>query len=572
VASASLGVLLGRHALIDPDEGRNAAIAWGMATSGDYLLPRLNGLPYLDKPALFFAAEGLAMRLLGASELAARLPSLLAAWATVALTAWFAGSLFGRRSAWIAGTACATAPLTLAMARTAIFDSTLSFFLVLALIAFYRAVEAADPAVGSRWSALAWAAMAGGVLTKGPVALAVPLLVAVPYALWRRRGRVVWHPAGWGLHLLLVLPWVLAVEARVPGFLRYALVTETWHRLTTNELQRTGPPWYFLPCLVVGCSPWIVLVAVGARARWRAAEEGAARHTFALIYLALWIALPLVFFSLSQSKRPQYILPLVPAVALLAAWVVGGRRPALGGLRAAALLWLLAGVALLAAAPRIGKLTDARVPAGAPGAAVLAGGWETAVLLGGVLAVCGALAWAAARPGGERRGGAAIAALSFPLMVLPLLTAPLVGRIAGTRSAKGLAARVEPRLTVATRLVGVETFSPSLAFYLGRPTQLSSATGDPLRSNYVLRSYARWVDDGTTLYPAGWWRQVLRSCSEPHVFLIEHGDFPARAILQEAGLTLLSEDRRLALLGPCRPRHRPYPTNNSAEPAKGLVR
>jgi hypothetical protein len=175
--------------------------------------------------------------------------------------------------------------------------------------------------------------------------------------------------------------------------------------------------------------------------------------------------------------------------------------------------------------------------------------------------VSGVLAWAAAH-----RGGVAVAALSLPLLLLPLLTAPLVGRIAGTRSARELAARVRPRLTAATRLVGVETFSPSLTFYLGRPTQLSSATGDPLRSNYVRRSYARWVGSGeTTLYPAGWWRQVLHTCDQPSVFLIEHGDFPERGLLQAAGLPLLSEDRRLAILGPCRPHHPPH----TAELAKG---
>ncbi len=348
LAGFSLAVGLGNHHLIDPDEGRNASIGLEMATTGDLLLPRLNDLPFLDKPPLFFMAEAFSIGIFGASEFAARLPSLLFAWGTVALTAWFGAFLFGRGTAWIAGLACATSPLAIAMARTAIFDSMLSFFIVLAVIAFYRAIEEGETPVRHerfpRWNLLAWGAMALGMLTKGPVAVVIPLLIVVPFALWRRRSRAVWHVAGGGLHLAIVVPWVLAVEHRVPGFVHYALVTETWQRFTTDELHRTGPVWYFLPFLLAGSFPWILMVLSAGIGRWKKVLPA---HRPALVFLALWVLLPLAFFSLSQSKRPQYILPLVPAVALLAAWLWSGHRAPRLGIRVAAVAWGVLGALFL---------------------------------------------------------------------------------------------------------------------------------------------------------------------------------------------------------------------------------
>lgn len=543
LAMGCLGLRLGGHPLIDPDEGRNAATALEMATSGNYVVPRLNGLPHLDKPVLFYAASALSMRLLGPSELAARLPALLATWGTVALVVWFSAYLFGRRTAWIAGTACATAPLSIAMARTVIFDSLLGFFVVLALIAFYRAIEAeAGPSwlSGPRgWALLAWVAVALGILTKGPVALVIPVLVAGPYAFWRRRSRVVWHPFGWVPALLLLLPWVLAVEAQVPGFLRYAMVTETWQRLTTRELDRSGPIWYFLPFLIGGCFPWVLVVAASVRERWRELQGNERRP---VIYLALWIALPLLFFSFSQSKRPQYILPLVAAVALLTAWAWSGERLPGRGIRAGAIGWLLlGGVLLWVASAGAERLESAR--------GLAASAQPTALALGALMVAAGVLAWML-----SRHQRPSLIALSLPLALLPAASAPLMADVARERSARDLAAALRPHLTPETAIVGIETFPPSLSFYLGQPVELCSATGAPLRSNFVLHSYGELVGRSpSTLHPPGWWQEALASCTRPLVFLVKKRYQPERELLEQAGLPLLFEDPSLVAMGPCRP-------------------
>ena len=171
-AAVALGWRLGGHRLLDPDEGRNAEVAREMARSGDYLLPHLDGLPYLDKPVVYFAAAAAAMNVLGPNETAARLPAYLATLATLGLVAWFARRRWGADAGWLAALALATMPMPLAYARAAIFDSTLSLCTTAAILCFFE-----------ERPVLAWVAMGVGALTKGPVALLVPLATILPWAL-----------------------------------------------------------------------------------------------------------------------------------------------------------------------------------------------------------------------------------------------------------------------------------------------------------------------------------------------------------------------------------------------------
>ena len=277
------------YALFDPDEGRNAEVSREMMATGDFVLPHLNGLPYLDKPILYFAVGAISMKALGPTEFAARLPSLLFSLATIGLVGWFANRIFGRGAAMTAAIATAATPFTLAYARIVIFDSALTLFVVLALVSFYLAIEerieggqadrrtggqdaSNDPSAsgvrgvegtalppyrptagvvgkGEGWSAVAWVAIAFGVLTKGPIAIVLPLLVALPFAIRYRAWRSVTDPIAILLFLAIVAPWVIAVSLRIPDFLEYALLTETAGRFSTTELGRTGPIWYFLAIL-----------------------------------------------------------------------------------------------------------------------------------------------------------------------------------------------------------------------------------------------------------------------------------------------------------------------------------
>ena len=244
-------------ALMDPDEGRNAEVARELAGAADPLIPQLNGLPYLDKPIFFFAAAALAIRELGPTEFAARLPSLGFTLATLAVLGLWARRRFGDETAALAVLILATCPLVLGFARIVIFDATLAFWVTLSCIAFDLARERRPVA----WCALAWGAAGVATLTKGPVGLLLPLLVALG-RVWLCGGRLrdVLHPAGLLVYAAVVGPWVFAMTLREPGFLHYALVRETLERVATARMRRTGPLWYFLPLLVAGGLPWTLLL------------------------------------------------------------------------------------------------------------------------------------------------------------------------------------------------------------------------------------------------------------------------------------------------------------------------
>jgi 4-amino-4-deoxy-L-arabinose transferase-like glycosyltransferase len=472
--------------LMDPDEGRNAEVAREMAERGDFVVPHLNGLPYLDKPVLFFAAAALAIDALGATELAVRLPSLLAACATVALLVAFGWYAFERRTATLAGLALATAPLLLGFARIAIFDTVLTLWVSASCAAFFVAWRRG----GAVWWIAGWGAAGLAVLTKGPVGVALPLSVNLAYA-WAcgERARRLFHPLGLAAFALVVAPWFFAVSARHPEFAHYAFVRETLERSVTSRMRRTGPVYYFLPLLLGGMLPWVLLPLAGTARlaqAWRERWAGGRTH----VYLLLWIGVPLLLFSLSQSKRPGYILPVFPALALLCAralhaWPEVRRRAAWAhaGLAALAALVALAGIEPVAARIRVPEIADA-VRDCAPG-------------VGATLLVCALLSALALR---LRSRLALIAGFALVPALTLLLGHGVTQAVGAHRSARALAEAVRGAGPAQVRVVGVEAYPASLPFYLGSEIPIASAGGSELKSNYI-REYAADLRDapGSTL-------------------------------------------------------------------------
>lgn len=550
------------YALLDPDEGRNAEVAREMAASNDYVLPRLNGLPYVDKPVLFFAAAAAVMEVTGPTVLAGRLAPLGFTVAALAAVAWVGGMLYGPGARTVAVVATATTPFVLAYSRTVIFDSAVMLWVILALTGAYRAIESRAQSTTQRrsglasrngsasswWAALAWAAMGFGVLTKGPVALGLPLLVAVPYGLWRRAARALLDPVAILLFVAIVLPWVAAVSQEVPGFLEYALVTETVRRVTTSELERTGPLWYFLAILPAAALPWSAVLAAGLWARRRGMGRPVDHRA---VFLALWIVVPLLFFTLSQSKRPQYVLPLIPAVGLGVAgqWRAPGPLP---GVRAAAVVVGAIGVFLTIARRTIASWVPAaqgEVAAAIP---------LTAGLLGIVCIIAAAGAWLV-----RARRIPVLLLLALPVTSIPIVSLGLMRAIGEDRSARALAAAVDDAIGDDGRVVGISAYPPSLPFYLRRAILVSTPDGAEFTSNFVIRHVERMRERaGSPLRPASWWREALVECRERTVFVANVSDSGTMAVLA-ARLPLLTVSRKYAAYGPCgrgllavRPPHR----------------
>ena len=527
-AALALGWNLGGHRFLDPDEGRNAEVAREMATTNNYLVPHLDGLPYLDKPVVYFAAAALGMEVLGPKEAAARLPALLATLATIAVVAWFARRRWGSTAGWVAGLALATMPMVSAYARTTIFDSSLSFFTTTAIICF--AVER---------PVLAWAAIGAGGITKGPVAILIPLATLTPWALLTGvplRRLFPWR--GLLAFAVVALPWFFAVTARIPEFPHYVFVRETLERVTTRSFHRTAPFWYFLPILPLAAFPWFVPALSRcsiARARWAWLARKVNENARDPVLLATWVLGPLVFFSLNQSKLPQYVLPLMPAFALAAARTLS-RDGAGSGSRA----FVVAAAVLALALATLTLWLPGSLPLTGPERAAIP---FTARTLAAALVVSAALVALAAR-----RDSPTLAAAGYALvtLALPFASGPLLRAVGDDRSAYTLATTIPERASV----VAVAAYPPSLPFYLRRPILLATANARELTSNFIADYADRYrTVPGSPLLPADAWRDRLARCAEPTVFVTRAGDGATRADL--ARLPLLFADSHYAAYGPC---------------------
>jgi len=531
-AVLALGFDLGGYALLDPDEGRNAEVAREMAQTNDYILPHLDGLPYLDKPVVYFAAAALMMEVLGPSETAARLPAYLFTLATLGVMIWIVGRRWGRDAAWLSAIALATMPMVLAYARTTIFDSTLAFCTTLAILAFW-----------DERPVLAWAAIGLGAITKGPVAILIPLAAIVPYALCTGLGLRRFFPlAGLGAFALVALPWFIAVSLRVPEFPHYVFVRETFERVTTTRFHRTAPFWYYLPIVPVAAFPWIV-PALARWRTWRWAWLGRRVNAEAqdAILLACWVLGPLLFFSLNQSKLPQYVLPLMPPFALAAARVLT-RDPghelgggAAVGRHAYVAIAALAGIALVSLTrwlPAPITLTPAERAAIPP----------TALTLGVALLVSAFMVW-------SRRPALAVLGYALPIVIVPIVSGRLLDAVGDDRSARTLASVIHN--AGPADVIGVAAFPPSLPFYLRTTIPVATPAGRELTSNFIADHQQQLREfPGSPLKPPDYWRAPVTDCPTPVILVTRAGDQPLRAALDSL-LPLLAVEGRYAAYGPC---------------------
>ena len=364
---------LGERRLQHPDEGRYAEIAREMTVTGDWVTPRLNGIKYFEKPPLQYWLTAATFDAFGVSDASARLSTAIAGLLTVLVVGATGAAIATPSAGLLAGAVLASSVWHFGIAHILTLDAMLSFWLAVALCAFLLAQR---PSITRRaragWMLAAWAAAALGVLTKGPVALAIPACALIVYSLatrdfgpWRRL-----H-LGKGLVLLLAIaaPWFVVVSLRNPEFPRFFFIHEHVDRFLTTELHRPGPWWYFLPMVVVGMLPWTGVLFARVRAAWRdgaVGDDATGNRAFAWPRFCLaWAGFVLVFFSISGSKLPSYILPMFPALALVLGWQIAlmpGRALAWLALFLATstlALW----IAALVGYPHVAsKLGDARTP------------------------------------------------------------------------------------------------------------------------------------------------------------------------------------------------------------------
>jgi len=320
VAGLWLAILPSRP-LFNPDEGRYAEIPREMLASGDWVIPHLNGVDYIEKPPLQYWATALALRVLGQGEFAARLYTALSALATLLVVWLLAGRLWGGTAAWRAASVLCSMLLFVILGQLLTLDMSLTFYMTSSLAAFLLAQTSPRTADSRpderRWMLLAWLAAALGVLTKGLVAAAIPAAVLLLYSLYSRDfapWRRLHLTPGLALFLAITLPWHWLAASRLPGFLQFFFVHEHLSRYLTPSADRQEAWWFFVAVFALGSVPWTLPALRALCVHWhRRAPPG---QFDATVFLWIWIVFVVVFFSLSDSKLIPYILPAMPALAL----------------------------------------------------------------------------------------------------------------------------------------------------------------------------------------------------------------------------------------------------------------
>jgi len=330
LTAATFFLLLGSRALNEPDEGRYSEIAREMITSGDWVVPHFWFMPHLDKPPLTYWCEALSMKCFGQNEWAVRLPLALAALSGLLATFLLARAMIGSRGGWLSILMLQTSFLYFVMARFLTTDFFLTQFIAWAfyfLWESWREVRSPSPRLGRflSWHLAGWVAVALAFMTKGPIAVAIPLAGLLALAIFRRRqlaaGKMFFTGIvlGLGLMLILVLPWFLAVFHRQPEAAIYMIINQAFgHLFGVTINNRRGSPFYFFGILALGLLPWTILLGwLWRREHWRALNE---KSQDAWLLLSVWAIFTFIIFSLTHSKLPAYILPIFPALAILLAW------------------------------------------------------------------------------------------------------------------------------------------------------------------------------------------------------------------------------------------------------------
>ena len=281
-----------------------------MLASGNYIVPHLDYVAYIQKPPLLYWMCALSMRILGVNEFAARFVNALSALIGVAAVFYFTLRTFDRRRAFIAGVVLATTVLYGVMAQILTTDMLLTATITTALFAAY--FHWRD---GGYWRWLFYAAMGCGVLVKGPAGAVLPIVSLLLFAWWEgdlgstiRRFQPI---SGLLPTLAIAAPWFIAISLREPGFFNYYFVGEHLRRFFDSRYSHNQPIYYYVPIVLGGLLPWTLTIPF---LPWRRLAPNPAR-SFCLIAASTIF----VIFSLSSAKLVPYILPAVPPIAVVLA-------------------------------------------------------------------------------------------------------------------------------------------------------------------------------------------------------------------------------------------------------------
>lgn len=454
---------LGSYSLKEPDEGRYAEIPREMVERGDYLVPHLNYVRYFEKPPLLYWVTAGSYRLFGVNEWAFRFPNALAALLCALSLYVLSKKWFGRRIALLSSLILISSFGFFAMARIVTTDmlfGVLLFAAILCFNAYCREGKEFHRHLFYLWLALA-------TLAKGPVALILVGGTILIYLLTERRLsflKDLLNPKDILLYLFVAAPWFIAISIREKEFVDFFFIDQHVLRFLTTKHNRSGPVYYFVPVLLGGMLPWSVFLPRSIVELWRVKE---------LRLFLIWSGVVLLFFSLSGSKLPPYILPLLPALALILGYHFGSHwKDTVSNKETISYVLLF-------------------MTAGLSGLAALSGGFGQFVvdprtldiikaLKGlelGLVIVCGAIISLLCFRSIRRYASLFVLLIGFSLSLIMLVMLHS-GVLDSQRTAKALAETVNRSANPPAALVVYGSYEQTLPFYTRRRVYIADYTGE----------------------------------------------------------------------------------------------
>lgn len=305
---------LATHGLWIPDETRYAQISQEMLLTGKWASPHFMGIRYFEKPAAGYWMIALGQAIFGQNLFGVRFASALSTGLSILLVYLVSRRLWNDPQKSLISTVLYMSFVSVAaLGGYANLDPQFTFWVNLTGVALWSCFDSTtrNGRLGA-WALLGFAC-GMGFMTKGFLAWLLPVLIALPYAIWHKRFREL---LGYGVVAVVVaivvsLPWALAVHLQEPDYWNFFFWHEHIQRFAGDDAQHAEPFWYYLPLLVAFCLPWVALLPSTFIQAWQ--DKRSAKIGFVL----LWLLMPLAFFSLAKGKLPSYIMPCLLPLALL---------------------------------------------------------------------------------------------------------------------------------------------------------------------------------------------------------------------------------------------------------------
>lgn len=305
---------LGSHGLWIPDETRYAQISQEMLLSGNWVSPHFMSLRYFEKPAAGYWMIALGQAVFGQNLFGVRFASALSTGLSVLLCFLIARRLWNDpRKSFVCALLYMSFVIVAGQAGYANLDPQFTFWVNLSLVALWFALDSRSNGQRIAGWAVLGLACGMGFMTKGFLAWLLPVLIALPWMLWQKRWKelLLYGPVAIAVAIIVSLPWVLAVHGQEPDYWRFFFWHEHIRRFAGDDAQHDAPWWFYLPLLVAFSLPWVGMLPVAFKQAWQTRRETG------IAFLGLWLLMPLLFFSLSNGKLPTYILPCLLPLALL---------------------------------------------------------------------------------------------------------------------------------------------------------------------------------------------------------------------------------------------------------------